>query len=152
MTQEEIPFDLFEISLTKVSDWVSFCREVVIFYNDRECQPIGDPGKVVEIDKAKFSKRKYNRGRIVEGQWVFGGFERETKRCFMAPVHDRTKETLLLQIKEWIKPGTHVISDGWAAYQNLEEEGYTQEVVNHSENFVDPKSGAHTQNRERRMI
>ena len=67
----------------------------------------------------------------------------------MVSVHDRTKETLLLQIKEWIKPGTHVISDGWAAYQNLEKEGYTQDVVNHSENFVDPKSGAHTQNRER---
>lgn len=34
---------------------------------------IGDPGKIVEIDEAKFGNRKYSRGRVVEGQWVFGG-------------------------------------------------------------------------------
>ena len=37
-------------------------------------------GKVVEVDEAKLvGKRKYKRGRIIKGKWIFGWFERETK-------------------------------------------------------------------------
>ncbi|GFW51968.1 putative transposase-like protein [Trichonephila clavipes] len=52
-------------------------------------------GKTVEIDESKIGTRKYNKGHFVEGQWVFGGVERETGRCFLVAVHDRTAETLL---------------------------------------------------------
>ena len=47
---------------------------------------IGGPGVEVEIDESKFGKRKYNRGRQVEGHWVFGGVERVTGECFMVEV------------------------------------------------------------------
>lgn len=33
---------------------------------------------MIKIDEAKIGKRKYNRGRIMQGQWVFGGIERNT--------------------------------------------------------------------------
>ena len=36
----------------------------------------------VKIDESKFVKRKYNRGRVVDGHWVFGGMERTTGECF----------------------------------------------------------------------
>ena len=48
---------------------------------------------MVEIDESKFGKRKYNVGRVVEGQWVFGGICRETQQFFMVPVPDRTSDT-----------------------------------------------------------
>ena len=33
-------------------------------------------GKIVEIDEAKFGKRRRHRkGRIIEGKWIFGGRE-----------------------------------------------------------------------------
>ena len=37
-------------------------------------------------DESKFGKRKYNRGRTVDGHWVFGGVERMTGECFLVEV------------------------------------------------------------------
>ena len=101
-----------------------------------EDKPLGEPGKTVEIDEAKFRKRKCNQARKIEETWMFGVFERETKEIFLAPVPDHSKETLFESIKTWVLSGTHIVSDGWSDYQNLKE-GYTSEAVYHSEHFVD---------------
>ena len=47
---------------------------------------------MVEIDESKFGKRKYNRGRMVDGHWVFGGIERGTTKSFMVVVDDSTTQ------------------------------------------------------------
>lgn len=47
-------------------------------------------------------------------------------------------------INENILPGTTIISDCWKAYSSLNSEGFTHLTVNHSVNFVDPETGAHT--------
>ena len=52
----------------------------------------------------------------------------------------RDADTLLPLIEEWVLPGTYIISDGWAAYNQIEDiqNGiYTHEVVIHDRNFVD---------------
>lgn len=127
-----------------IVDWYNFCREVCdcILFEDSE--KIGGIGKTVEIDESKFGKRKYHKGRRVDGQWVFGGIERESKKCFFAAVEDRTSKTLVKIIKDNIEPGTTIISDCWKAYDCLDKEGYEHLKVNHSVNFVDPETGAHT--------
>ena len=86
------------------------CLNIVF---DDSTQEIGGPGKHVENDESKFGKRKYNQGRMVEGQWVLGGICREDKEIFLAPVPSHDKETLLPIIKERIKPGTTILSDCW---------------------------------------
>lgn len=133
-----------EMSLAAAVDWASFCREVVLDKYVNYPTKLGGEGKIVEIDESKFGKRKYHRGHRVEGQWVFGGYERETGKVFMIPVEDRSAETLLPIITEWILPGTTIISDCWKAYDCLQNEGYIHLQVNHSLHFKDPETEAHT--------
>jgi transposase-like protein len=137
------------VSPHTVVDWSSFCREVCVYWLHERSEVLGGPGVVVEIDEAKIGHRKYNRGRWVDGKWVFGGFERGSKRCFIVPVPTRDAQTLLSVIRDWIAPGTTIISDCWRAYNCLGSEGFVHQTVNHSQNFVDPNTGAHTQNIER---
>jgi len=110
---------------------------------------IGGEGTIVEIDEAKFGKRKYHRGRMIEGQWVFGGVERGSRKSFYVLVPTRNAETLTEVILKYIRPGTTIMSDCWKAYNKLDELSFKHVTVNHSVNFVDPDTGAHTQNIER---
>jgi len=94
-------------------------------------------------------KEKNNKGRIIDGQWVFGGLCRETKEYFAVEVEKRDSQTLLQIIKEKIHEQSVIISDCWKAYDCLQDEGFKHLKVNHKYNFVDPDTGAHTNTVER---
>ena len=136
-------------SCSTSTDWTRFFREIcmtALMMEDGGM--IGGVGHVVEIDESKFSKRKYNRGRDLRKGWVFGGFDRQTKKCFFEFVEDRTAETLLEIIQRRIVGGSIICSDEFRSYRRLSELGYEHQTVNHSVHFIDPESGAHTQNIE----
>ena len=59
----------------------------------------------MEIDESAFGKRKYNRGRLVKTQWVFGGIDIQTKKCFLVEVQNRNTDTLIPIIEQYILPG-----------------------------------------------
>ena len=132
------------ISSHTLVDWYNFSREVCTNIIMESEKKIGGIGKIVEIDESKFGKRKYNKGKRVDGQWVFGGVCRETKECFLYTVEDRSKETLLALIKEKIEPGTTIHSDCWKSYNCLDDEGYHHLSVNHSITFKNSANGCHT--------
>ena len=69
---------------------------------------IGRPGIEVEIDESKFGRRKYNRGRQVDGHWVFGGIESVSGECFLVEVQQRDANTLRPLIAQYIRPGSIV--------------------------------------------
>lgn len=89
-------------------------------------------------------EKENHRGHHVEGQWVFGGIERECGKILLVPVENRNTDTLIAVIKQLIRPGTTIILDSWMAYDTLEKEGYKHLKVNNSVNFVNPDTGAHT--------
>ena len=70
----------------------------------------------VEIDEGLFTRRKNHQGRVLPQQWVFGGYCRQTKECFMYPVEVRSAATLLPIIEDSVHPGSNVHSDLWRAY------------------------------------
>ena len=136
-----------------ISDYYNYCREVCQWAVETQLhtvQAIGGPGKKVEIDESKFGKRKFHRGRVVKGQWVFGGICRETREVFLVPLPDNKRDRATLEpiILSHILPGTTVISDCWKAYDHLGDVGFQHLTVNHSLHFVDPDSGAHINNIE----
>lgn len=127
-------YDFLEAELqmgrNTICDWASFVREILEDWClKNSTSELGGPGKIVEIDEAKFGQRKYNRGRIIDGQWLFGGFERGSKHIFVEKVEDRTSTTLLEVINRRIKPGTTIMSDCWKAYRCLSEEGKHYSVI-----------------------
>ena len=72
------------------------------------------------------------------------GVERNTKKVFTIPVEKRDKETLLKNIKKYIKPQTKIITDCWKGYIDLKHNGYQHETVNHKKYFKDPITKACT--------
>ena len=160
-SQTEVRKELDILCTHTTVDWYNFCREVCEMHLLANRERIGglslnetgniEP-KIVEIDESKFFHRKYHRGAWREGHWVFGGIERGSNRCFLVEVEQRDANTLLPLIEDWILPGTKIMSDGWRAYNNIDQIGggiYTHDVVIHQDNFVDPLDRSiHTQNIE----
>lgn len=127
-------------------DWFRFCREICVTHlMQLDDGIIGGENVVVEIDESKFGHRKYNVGRAVDGTWILGAVERGSNKSFFEPVLDRSEATLIAVIKRRILPGTIILSDMWKGYANLDQEGFCHMTVNHSINFVDPETLAHTQ-------
>jgi transposase-like protein len=131
------------LSANTAVDWSMFCREVCEVLIAKQSQRIGGERIRVQIDESKIGKRKYHKGHFVEGQWVFGGIEEDTRKAFLVPVEDRSEKTLISIIQKWIEPGSIIISDCWKGYFNLNKYGYIHETVNHSKEFVN-EEGSHT--------
>ncbi|XP_071482493.1 uncharacterized protein [Diadema antillarum] len=126
--------------------WTNFLREVCSLYEIDHFEQLGgfDEGGnpiIVEVDESKYSHRKYHRGQWREGHWVLGAIKRRSNRCVLREVESRDRETLEPIIQEWCLPGTHIMTDGWAAYNQLHTVGdgvYLHDVVIHEHRFVDP--------------
>jgi transposase-like protein len=139
--------DELDLSHTTVVDFNNFLREVCAESLMNNIPAIGGPGMNVELDETLFSRRKNHSGRVLPQQWVFGGICRESGECFLVMVDNRSAEVLLPLVQQYVRPGSTVITDQWRAYLGIPTlpGNYTHMTVNHSQNFVDPESGAHTQ-------
>lgn len=129
--------NIVKVHLNIVTDWSSFCREVVWNGTTLKSEKLGRVGKIVEIYESMFGRLKYNRGHRVNGSQVFGGFEREWKSVYRA-----------CGIQKQRVPTSHHQTFHSARnddYQRLlETEGFKHTCVNHSNTFKDPESCAHT--------
>ena len=105
--------DFTGLSDKTVGEWHALVAESVELWLFANAKPLGGPGKIVEIDEAKFGKRKYNKGAYREGMWILGGVDRETGECFLVPCpgNSRSGPTLVPIIQRLILPGTTVYSD-----------------------------------------
>ena len=68
----------------------------------------------------------------------------EEVRAFQVERRDRV--TLHGLILAELEPGTIINTDEWRGYIGLNTVGFYHDTVNHSRYFVDPRTGARTQN------
>lgn len=136
----------YSYSEKTISKYFNYFRQLVSAALTEENTQIGGPNVIVEIDETKLGKRKYNRGHRVEGVWVLCGVERTVERkVFCVAVEKRDALTLENIIAEHVFPGSIVHTDLWRGYSNLEAGlGLLHRTVNHSQCFVDPITGVHT--------
>ena len=108
---------------------------------------IGGSGRVIQVDECKIGKRKYNRGRLVEGNWILGMIDEHSGqfRLEICPDNKRSEAALLPLIQKHCADDSVIVTDGWKAYNNLKYYNYNHLTVNHSLNFVDPNTLANTQ-------
>lgn len=140
-----------ETSTATVIEWFNFCKNECANWLHRNPIQVGgfdEDGQplVVEIDESKFPRRQY----FSDGHRVFGGIERRSGKCFLVELNNHTVETPEGIILKHILPGTHIVSNGWRVYsdlENLENGIYMHSVVTHGRNFVDlDDDEVHTQN------
>eukprot|EP00797_Seminavis_robusta_P004150 Sro126_g060430.2 (234) ;mRNA; r:10454-11155 len=109
---------------------------------------LGGPGRIVEADEGKFGKRKDNRGRCVNADWVFGMVERGgDRKMALAVVPNRKADTLIPLITAFVLPGTTIHTDMHGGYNKIEElegYGYVHKRLCHKYEFV-AQDGTHTQ-------
>ncbi|XP_023223848.1 uncharacterized protein LOC111625053 [Centruroides sculpturatus] len=126
---------------------------MLISLNNTTSFKIGGPNKTVEIDESVICKRKYEKGRILKStKWIVGGICKEDKNCFICHVKDRSENTLNWVVYKYVKSGSVIITDEWRSYNHIDDiKGLNIEhkTVNHSKNFVNPKTGDNIQNIER---
>lgn len=141
------------LSPNTITDWFTYCREVVVIYHIEKqlnyVGKIGGPGKVVQLDESKFGKRKYNKGRQIEGHWVLGLIEdgSEDLRIEVCPDNKRSAEVLVSLIKKHVLEVTTIHTACGRAYDCLPDHGFIHKKVNHSDpdNPFVAEDGTHTQ-------
>ncbi|ULT99105.1 hypothetical protein L3Y34_000446 [Caenorhabditis briggsae] len=128
-----------------VIQWCQWFRDIMAESLYQPAIMIGGVGETVQIDETNIVKRKYNVGRIVRNGWLIGGIQNNTRAVFIEIVDKRDQATCERIIQQYVAPGTTVITDCWRGYNGLAALGYDHKTVNHSQNFVDPATGLHTQ-------
>ena len=141
--------------------WYAKCREVCGKWIWANKPKLGGYGKIVEMDESHFAGlAKYGKGRRLgedpwkeHYKWVFGMVESGSLDCVLKPVHSSRSRALLLPlIDENCADGTIFCSDGWKSYIKLSENVSLEDTlhfaVNHTNNYVDPITGTHTQSIE----
>jgi len=134
-----------DVCKNSVSQWYQYFRELCsTALMESDDDTLGGDGVVVQVGESVVTKRKYHVDRVVPQQWVFGIYDTVKKIGHIQLVDDRSADTLIPIIRKYVKPGSIIFSDQCAAYSRLADYGYIHKTVNHSENFVDPDTGAST--------
>lgn len=139
------------LSSATIAAWTAYFRRLITDDLLANARSIGGPGLTVQVDETCFYKRKYNVGRLTPQTWLVGGYCVETDECFLYRVIARDIEQLWEAVNMWVVPGSRMVTDEWRAYRQVAERLGVVSVhdrVNHRENFVDPVTGAHTNNIE----
>ncbi len=83
--------------------------------------------------------------RIDEPSWRWAvGFWASSNYCRFARVPNRSKRTLNSVINRYVESGSFIVTDMWGGYNDPADLGYYHGRLNNKKNYIDPPTGAHT--------
>ncbi|CAH8588855.1 unnamed protein product [Schistosoma intercalatum] len=135
-----------DVTETSAVQWYEYSRDICASKMTPLRLSFGGVGCIVQIDETVVRKRKYNRGRSIEEEWVLGIYDRSTQKGHFQKVRNRQANTIIPIIQEYVQLGTTIYTDDWRGYRCLHRLGYVHHVVVHKRHFVDPTTGVHTNN------
>jgi hypothetical protein len=165
MILKDLNFYGYHISELTIYKYLLMLRKLVTNYMSRYLKQLKFQGDI-EIDECVLtsSKTGWGTGRFPTLHlWIFGLFERNTKRCIVYLVPNRRTETLFPIIREHAALNSRIISDDFSVYVNNRSVprvsrlvpaflnlGVTHRWVNHSLRYRDDFfQDVHTNNVER---
>jgi transposase len=97
----------------------------------------------IEMDESYFGGvRKGKRGRGAGGKSVVFGLLERDGRVYTKVVEDTTAQTLMTHIEQHTRKGSVYFTDAFRSYNSIKQFG-KHNVVNHSKDFVNPKTKNH---------
>lgn len=82
---------------------------------------------LIEVDESFFGKQRFGKQTI-----VVGAIERGTRRVKLKIIPDRAQDSLETFLQKTVQPGSHIFTDAYAGYSDLEFYGFSHERCNHS--------------------
>lgn len=150
LPQTYVQHELSTSSHHTTGDWYMYCREVCAVILQKNSEKLGGRGKIVELGETKVGKKKFNKGRLLEGQWILGGIERDSRRMFVVSVKERNISTFISILRDWIYPGTTIIAECAKSYTLQSDERLKRFIIKYKINFIDPFTSTHGQSMNNR--
>lgn len=126
---------LSDLNRNTVNRYFTFLRSLVMSQalTERHDQQIFNG---VEIDESYFGPRRQRgkRGRGANKKIVVLGLLKRNGKVFAEIVSDASQQELLPIIKQTVKSGSDIYTDGWRSYDALAVYGYNHKKVNHEKN------------------
>lgn len=123
----------YGVSETTLEEWFKLCREVCeesFHWSLQRGEQIGVEGVVVEMDESKNWETKIQSRASCQGWMGLGGNRLDRRKSFLCVVPDRSADTLVTLIKEYVAPGSIIDSHCWKGYDHLWREGFNHMTVN----------------------
>ena len=147
-TPQKVICKELNVSRNTVIAWQQKFKLIAVKEFDRTNLTLGGKNVVIEIDESLFVKVKHHKGKDLGRPqvWVFGLYERDSKKLLFIVLPKRDAYTLLNVIYEHVKQNSIIYSDCWSSYNRIKrlDKHFEHFTVNHDLFFVDPKTGIHT--------
>lgn len=126
---------LINLNRNTINRYYAFIKSLVIYQalKERQEEQIANG---VEIDESYFGPRrqKGKRGRGAGKKIVVLGLLKRSGKVYAQIIPDASQEEILPIIRQTVKSGADIYTDGWRSYDALAVYGYNHKKVNHSKN------------------
>lgn len=120
---ENVPY-MFEIDMRTAADLFTFFREMCMIDLMKNSVQIGGKDVYIEVDVCELGRMEYGRHKLSAGKFVMGGVNKINNNNFFTVIDRNRREDFFNAIREWVLPGSVLISECWKSYNCYSDEEF----------------------------